>query len=370
MTFHDCGADRMSSLQFIILRIAFFIALSYSFSVGSLARIKKSNTSTKFFSSGVNHIQITDTLYPMIPHSDAIQNFRLASGCNRIYRCGNTDSLGLRLSSNQDQVTTNSEVDSPEHILLHRSHLILDLRSPSERDEVTSNLWLSRAPSGSFHILHYDRSKNNLVLNQEISSSKKCVLRIDVLSPKRLFKYLENNWIDDVVERSSYSFYHVFNSQKLHESRMEILNRKGLVGLYEAILETSGLELLVALQAMTIHFEQKMGDVVIHCVQGKDRTGLLVMLCQSILDLNEEEMIRDYHRSDHLFPESTTNLHESQKGKLKKHVFSGAPKEALQQTINTLKVRYGSIDGYLDCIGFNDTWRTRFRKANFLTNKL
>lgn len=55
---------------------------------------------------------------------------------------------------------------------------------------------------------------------------------------------------------------------------MEVLNSRGLAGLYEAIIQTSGREMFEALCAITLYLEacrKDDGSVVIHCVQGKDR---------------------------------------------------------------------------------------------------
>ena len=57
------------------------------------------------------------------------------------------------------------------------------------------------------------------------------------------------------------------------------------------------------------------------------RTGLLAMLCQSMIGLNDEDIIADYHESDTMKDGSAAatkmkNNVESQSGKLNRRIFS------------------------------------------------
>lgn len=149
--------------------------------------------------------------------------------------------------------------------------------------------------------------------------------------------------------------------------RMDALNERGLTGLNEIILETGKRELCVALQEITLFLEQTTSsNVVIHCVQGKDRTGMLVLLCQSILGLSHDDIIvEDYHKSDSMRASSASKaIKPPQKGRLDRNVFAGSPREACVGALEFLRSKYGSVSpGYLDAIGFDEAWRERFRLA-------
>ena len=109
------------------------------------------------------------------------------------------------------------------------------------------------------------------------------------------------------AQKALSALYFTINAQKLHELRMDVMNKRQLSGLYEAMLQTSQAELCDALQEITMFSEQQIhydkdddtnaNAVVVHCVQGKDRTGIVIMLCQSMMGLSEEEMLRDYYLS-------------------------------------------------------------------------
>ena len=46
------------------------------------------------------------------------------------------------------------------------------------------------------------------------------------------------------------------DAKKLHELQMDVVNQRGLPGLYEAMLQTSQRELCEALQKITVYLEQ------------------------------------------------------------------------------------------------------------------
>jgi hypothetical protein len=119
---------------------------------------------------------------------------------------------------------------------------------------------------------------------------------------------------------------------------------------------------------------------------------MLAMLLQSLLGVSDDEIIDDYHKSNDSFlhkrkSKSTTEGDESSsaaasatvattttttttsaknqsisstKGRLDRNIFSGTNPEAMATTLQFLRQKYGSVSpGYLDDIGFDDSWRRR-----------
>lgn len=298
---------------------------------------------------------------PKVARTDTIQNFRAAM--ENIYRCANTDGLA--------DVLDVEDLTAGERFLLYEAGLVLDLRSDAERHDPKAQLWMSEAPGGSFEVVQ----GNRLMVDDELGSlptslkwSRRAVVRLDVLSPSKFMEYLEGNWLT-MTQKLQLALYKVVDGQKLHNMRIGVLNQRGLFGLNEAILETGKKEILKALQTITLHLEQNPRDsVVVHCVQGKDRTGLLIMLCQSIVGMSDTEIIEEYHRSHKLSEGSAAALGISDEklksGKLDRRVFSGAPRETMEETLTWLRSKYGSVSpGYLDDIGFDSSWRKRFSVA-------
>jgi Tyrosine phosphatase family len=93
------------------------------------------------------------------------------------------------------------------------------------------------------------------------------------------------------------------------------------------------------------------------------RTGMLVMLLQSLLGVSDDEIIDDYFRSNESFQkkkDSSSAGAAATKGKLDRSIFSGTNRQAMITTLEFLRSKYGSVSpGYLDDIGFDDDWRRR-----------
>ena len=193
-----------------------------------------------------------------------VKNFRQAASLPGIYRCASTDDLAKVFEDAAETVQCID--DSPEEILLNRAGLILDLRSQSERDEASARRWMECAPKGGFVAEDFDRSSSL----SGTSPEKRQVLRIDVLSPSRLFGHLTDQWMSP-SQKALAAMYYAVDGNKLHELRMDVLNEKGLAGLYEAIISTSGEELRAGLIAITEYLEacEEKGIVegvcAVHC---------------------------------------------------------------------------------------------------------
>lgn len=259
--------------------------------------------------------------------------------------------------------------DPATDLLLHRAGLILDLRSDSERNENLAQEWMA------MHNFTVQKDRLELSSSSSSTSPERIVLRLDVLDADKCMAFLEQNWLTPSEQRQAF-FYKLVDGNKLHKLRMDCFNRQGVLGLNQAILETGKPHLFSALQAMVLYWEQQQqraAPVVVHCVKGKDRTGMLVMLCQSILGYTKQEMIDEYHLSDeaHNPQQDTTKKtkNKTKKSLIDRNIFNTAPKHVMKETIEWLECNHGgSIDGYLDDIGFDETWRQRFRKCAVSSN--
>lgn len=90
------------------------------------------------------------------------------------------------------------------------------------------------------------------------------------------------------------------------------------------------------------------------------RTGVLSMLCQSILGLSDENVIADYAKSECMRDPSVAAQSLS-RGRFDKAKFNGAPPESMVSTLEFIRAKYGSVcPGYVDAIGFDKSWRDRF----------
>jgi len=299
----------------------------------------------------------------------SVRNFRQATSLPRIYRCASTDGLADFDACRIIPL----DRESPEYVLLHRAGLILDLRSPAERDEAKATIWMRGAPGGRLVVKDIVSIPGEKYIDNRMLISddgKRTVLRINVLSRTRLLEYLTINWLTS----SQQTLIDHCPSASREKLRMDVLNRRGLPGLYEAIIKTSGRELCFALKSLTEYFEgsgmKPDAAAVAHCVQGKDRTGIVIMLCQSLIGLSDEDIILDYSlSSDAKLVKRTGSAAADMIGRGSRvrpgqfdwNVFSGAPREVMEATLKMVRTDFGSISpGYLDAIGFDSHWRRRF----------
>jgi protein-tyrosine phosphatase len=91
---------------------------------------------------------------------------------------------------------------------------------------------------------------------------------------------------------------------------------------------------------------------VIHCTAGKDRTGLAAALLLSVLGVDDEAVLDDYALSRLYFSERRMarllpRLAELGLDLERYHAVFGAPRHAMAATLDTLRSRYGSVEGYL-----------------------
>jgi protein-tyrosine phosphatase len=126
----------------------------------------------------------------------------------------------------------------------------------------------------------------------------------------------------------------------------------------------------IALKAITIHLEQwqeekegRPGKVLIHCTLGKDRTGNLSMLCQHMIGVSDEEILHDYFLSNCIYKVALDKVKKYMDGKVDFSCYADCDKQSMRTTLAYLRMKYGSVDGYLDAIGFDEKWRQRFVKV-------
>ena len=128
----------------------------------------------------------------------------------------------------------------------------------------------------------------------------------------------------------------------------EVMRPRGLVGLGMDTLDHSQREIK---QVFRVLARASTYPLLIHCTQGKDRTGLIVLLTLLLCGVNEDAISSDYlmsepalesekkQRLEHL---ANTGLDES---------FAGCPPDFVQTMVEHINKRYGGITAYLAKIG-------------------
>ena len=120
---------------------------------------------------------------------------------------------------------------------------------------------------------------------------------------------------------------------------------------YMRILREERTGILQALRACA----EAEGGVLFHCAVGKDRTGVLAALLLMIAGAEDEVIVRDYGRSyDNLIGLCGAGAETA---------FKIIPYPVVMRRMLLLfHEAYGSIDGYLDEIGFSAEEREKIRR--------
>ncbi|RYN40867.1 hypothetical protein AA0113_g8984 [Alternaria arborescens] len=122
----------------------------------------------------------------------------------------------------------------------------------------------------------------------------------------------------------------------------------GLVGLAEQSLDVCTREVR---QVFDVLGEEQNWPVLVHCTQGKDRTGLIVMLVLLLLGVDQKTIDDDYRLSEpELEPEKEGRLKEMASVGLTEQ-FAICPPDLVSSVHSYLLEKYGSVEGYLEKAG-------------------
>ena len=102
------------------------------------------------------------------------------------------------------------------------------------------------------------------------------------------------------------------------------------------------------------------GTILFHCQKGKDRSGVLAMLLQSVLGESNKDILDAYVLSEALLGEgdgvsstrsTTSNGSGGGGGLVDWSKLRGSPPTAMEETLSWTKQEYGSVHNYLmqDC---------------------
>lgn len=123
----------------------------------------------------------------------------------------------------------------------------------------------------------------------------------------------------------------------------------GFFKLYKIILERSKTNVAAALRLL---LQDDHLPVLIHCVHGKDRTGLIAMLIYLICRVPREVIVADYARSESLLRESREKreLLDLPVDLTRDQVIASVA-SVMEATLDYLQQRYGDVDNYLMSAG-------------------
>jgi protein tyrosine/serine phosphatase len=121
--------------------------------------------------------------------------------------------------------------------------------------------------------------------------------------------------------------------------------------------------------ALSVIADPAAAPVVVHCMAGKDRTGVVCALALSLLGVSDEDIATDYALTETAMVALTeylrTNNPEAIEGQ--DHMFD-SPREAMLLLLADLRAEYGSVEKYAREIGVGEEQVVAMR-AHLLTNR-
>ncbi|KAL6819341.1 protein-tyrosine phosphatase-like protein [Trichoderma sp. SZMC 28015] len=140
----------------------------------------------------------------------------------------------------------------------------------------------------------------------------------------------------------------------------QVMLPRGLVRLGLDTLDHCGSEIH---QALSLYTSPQTLPCIIHCTQGKDRTGLICALVLMILGIPRAAIEHDYFLTDvELMPSRPQMLVEIHEIGLTDE-WAGTAKDMISSIESHINDNYGGLDNYLDSIGFDQQQRTRIRET-------
>lgn len=127
-----------------------------------------------------------------------------------------------------------------------------------------------------------------------------------------------------------------------------VMAKRGLAGLGEDSLRHCTGEVKAV---FSILCKRESYPVLVHCTQGKDRTGLVVLLVSMLMDVPLEAIEKDYRLSEReLEPEREEKLEEIRSIGLPDS-FADCPADWVRTVSGWINERYGGVQKYLESCG-------------------
>jgi protein-tyrosine phosphatase len=133
-----------------------------------------------------------------------------------------------------------------------------------------------------------------------------------------------------------------------------------LTGRYLAMAEESGEDIATALGVVA---DPDNAPVVVHCMAGKDRTGIICALTLAVLGVPDDDIAEEYALTSPNLQRLREALLASKPGRTDLDLLPlDTPAVAMHRLLAGLRERHGSIEGYLASIGLPDSAAPSMRK--------
>ncbi|KJX93703.1 tyrosine/serine protein phosphatase [Zymoseptoria brevis] len=127
-----------------------------------------------------------------------------------------------------------------------------------------------------------------------------------------------------------------------------VMSQRGLIGLAKDSLEHCRAEIA---QVFDVLSHEGNWPVLVHCTQGKDRTGMVVLLVALLLDVGMEELKRDYLMSREGLQGDREERVKAVREMGLTDEFAGCEEGLVEEIVRELREKYGGVEKYLEGCG-------------------
>ncbi|KIX93897.1 uncharacterized protein Z520_10522 [Fonsecaea multimorphosa CBS 102226] len=151
-----------------------------------------------------------------------------------------------------------------------------------------------------------------------------------------------------------------YRTQGISVLGKELMLPKGLVGLGIDTLDHSQPEIK---QVFDILADESAWPVMVNCTQGKDRTGMIILLVLLLCEIDLDAVSQDYVKSEpELEPEKVERMKEIESIGLDES-FAKCPPDFCEKVVQHLDTTYGGLSTYLARIGVYPEQSERVRSV-------
>jgi hypothetical protein len=243
--------------------------------------------------------------------------------------------MAKRISTNEVGIQDNSLAKATAKQLRFSDILTIGRESNVKKEEIVSKLTTYKAGKkiDTFHVNFLNAHYRNKVIWDRSTRSEKL----------KIFAYMITFRYNALIK---------FIGEK-------IISRGGLLGSYQDFLDYSSESIANALFIITECLEKNNGAVAWSCFAGKDRTGLVTALIKYIIGDSMEDIIDDYAESEIGLSSIMSQMIQEFSSQGLPEEFAKSPRIVIENTFVYIVEKYGSVERYLDQIGFNVSWRIR-----------
>ncbi|KAJ5083807.1 hypothetical protein N7456_013234 [Penicillium angulare] len=239
---------------------------------------------------------------------------------------------------------------------------VVDLRSVTEhrmatRKRVAENAGLSENGSET-DLMEIPVPENAYEHLLDIPESQRCMISLTGKALERTLLW-RLDWMNYIKVMTMAATG--YRGQAIRIVGEQVMQPRGLTGLAQDTLDASKTELRTVFELLA---KDESYPILVHCTQGKDRTGLIILMMLLLAGENvlTDAVIDDYTRSElELVPEFEERMREIRAVGLGEE-YTRCPPGFVNDTTEYLRVHYDGVRGYLNGIGINDSMQETIRQ--------